>query len=227
MALDSDPLAELATALERVLPPGVAMAVEDPAAPEGGLFAVEAEAMSRAVPARRTEFAAGRRAAHRAMARLGLAPAPVAMGPDRAPVWPRGLIGSISHCEGGCAALVARMADMQAVAVDLEPDADLPDDLLPVVCSPAERAWLRDLAPARTGRMARLIFSVKECVYKLQYPLTGKIMEFSDIEVEIDLSHQRFSARLAAHGTKHAPPWTLAGRFGQAGGVMFCLSFAR
>ena len=98
MALDSDPFADLAAALARVLPPGVAVAVEDPAASAEGMFDAEARAVARAVPARRAEFAAGRRAAHRAMERLGVPAAPVAMGSDRAPVWPPGVIGSISHC---------------------------------------------------------------------------------------------------------------------------------
>lgn len=227
MALDSDPFADLAAALARVLPPGVAVAVEDPAASAEGMFDAEARAVARAVPARRAEFAAGRRAAHRAMERLGVPAAPVAMGSDRAPVWPPGVIGSISHCEGACAALVALAGDMRAVAVDLEPDTDLPADLLPIVCSPGERAWLGGLAPETAGRMARLIFSVKECVFKLQYPMTGKMLEFSDMEVDIDLSDHRFSARFVGSVGVHSPRWRPSGPFGMVSGTLFCTSFLR
>lgn len=224
MALDIGPRAELAAALEGAVPPCVAVEVEDPVAPADGMFGIEARAMARAIPARRAEFAAGRRAAHRAMARLGLSPAPVEMGPDRAPLWPRGLIGSISHCEGACAALVARAGQMRAVAVDLEPDADLPDDLVPLVCSPAERAWLNGLPHGCAGRMARLIFSAKECVYKLQYPETGNNLEFNDLEVEIDVVHQRFSARAARSDQGILATSQAEGRFGMVSGLLYCVS---
>lgn len=224
MALDSTPLAELVAALERAVPSGVVVAAEDPAAPPEGLFDAEALAMARAAPARRAEFAAGRRAAHRAMERLGLPPAPVAMGPDRAPVWPRGLIGSISHCEGACVALVAQAGTLRAVAVDVEPDADLPGELVPVVCSESERAWLSGLAPGMAGRMARLIFSAKECVYKLQFPVTGKLLEFSDMEVDIDLLHQQFSTRFTGSRGVSMTGWCPVGRFGMVHGILFSVS---
>ena len=69
--------------------------------------------MARAVPQRRREFFAGRLAAHRAMEALGHLPEPVPMGQDRAPVWPQGLVGSISHGAGACAAMYGQKGAFQ------------------------------------------------------------------------------------------------------------------
>jgi 4'-phosphopantetheinyl transferase EntD len=39
---------------------------------------------------------------------LGLPERPIPMGRDRAPVWPEGVVGSISHSDAFCLAAVAR-----------------------------------------------------------------------------------------------------------------------
>ncbi|MEZ5714965.1 MAG: 4'-phosphopantetheinyl transferase superfamily protein [Paracoccaceae bacterium] len=228
MVLDFTPLTVLHDALARVLPDGVALACTDPGAPEeeGALFAIEAAAVARAVPARRAEFAAGRLAAHRALAGLGRLPEPVAMGPDRAPVWPDGVAGSISHCEGACVALAAEAARFPSLAVDLEPDADLPEDLWPLICREDERAWLESLPEAERGRAARLIFSAKECAFKLQYPLTRRMLDFSAVAVAIEPGRGRFRVRFPDDLGAALPQLAGPGRFGRAAGFVYCLMFA-
>lgn len=74
------------------------------------------------------EFAHGRMHARIALSRLGRHGATVAMAPDRAPVWPPGLTGSISHVpvddtcgrDGLAVALAARLADCAGVGIDVE-----------------------------------------------------------------------------------------------------------
>ncbi|WP_137702263.1 4'-phosphopantetheinyl transferase family protein [Marimonas lutisalis] len=227
MALDSGVLDQLEAALGAVLPGEVAVAVEDPSAGDAGLFAAEAAAVARAVPKRRAEFAAGRRAAHRAMEALGHLAAPVTMEANRAPVWPDGLIGSISHCNGGCAALVARGADLRAVAIDLEDNTNLPREVLPMVCLPAERAWIDRLAPERRMWAARLIFSAKECAYKLQFPITRKMLDFADLQVDIDLPGRRFRARFLDHQAPFCAGETLDGQIDWHGTIIHSVMILR
>ena len=84
------------------------------------LFAQEAVAVDRAVPRRRAEFAAGRRCARAALARIGIPPAPLLRGEDREPLWPDGAVGSITHCAGYVAAAVAATEVMLSVGIDAE-----------------------------------------------------------------------------------------------------------
>lgn len=164
-------------ALAQLFPPGVAVSVVAIGAEGPPLFPEEAEAVSGAVPSRIAEFVAGRQAARRAMAALGYASAPISAGRDRAPVWPEGLSGSISHAEGIAAAAVRAGAPL---GLDLEADAELEVDLWPLICNPAE---LEALPIAYRGLAVRQAFAAKEAVYKAQYPLTGQLIGFDAVSI--------------------------------------------
>jgi 4'-phosphopantetheinyl transferase EntD len=160
-----------------LLPPVVA-AVEsiggEPATGPGLLPAEEALVRT-AGPRRRAEFAAGRACARAALAALGLPAEPVMAGRAGEPRWPAGVTGSITHCAGYRACAAARTADVAAVGIDAEPDAGLPAGLVESVADRAERAWIAGQAAA--GSVVcwdRLLFSAKEAVGKLWYPLTGQ-----------------------------------------------------
>ena len=71
------------------------------------LLPAERAALGQVVDGRRRDFAAGRHCARRALARLVGSPEPILSGPDREPVWPQGIVGSITHCDGYRAAAVA------------------------------------------------------------------------------------------------------------------------
>lgn len=186
-------LSPLAQAVAALLPPGVALASADPRAPASGLLPGEAAALARALPARRAEFAAGRRALRDAMAQLGLPPLPVPQGPDRAPLWPAGLVGAISHDDRHCLALLCRTGQpCRALGIDIEPDADLPEAVLETVCLPQERDWLATRPLPERGRLARLIFSAKECTYKCQFTISRQMLEFTDLQILPDPAAGRF-----------------------------------
>ena len=72
----------------------------DPRAVNEGLLPEERGAVAKAVPKRVAQFTAGRVCARRALAQLGnTEPVPILMGEDRAPQWPAGYVGSISHTD--------------------------------------------------------------------------------------------------------------------------------
>src|SRR5262245_27478480 len=77
--------------------------------------------VERAVAKRQAEFACGRRCARRALAMLGIENFPLVPGPHRAPLWPSGVVGSITHCTDLCAAVVARAGRIQSLGLDAEP----------------------------------------------------------------------------------------------------------
>ena len=118
----------------------VAVAVTDPRVEYPGAFPTELAEMPRAVDSRRREYVAGRVAAHRAMEKLGLSARPVLSNRSRAPSWPRGLTGSLSHNDTTCIAAVARSSQVRSLGVDVEDDDPLAPDLVDTVCTLEERA---------------------------------------------------------------------------------------
>ncbi len=162
-----------------------------------GLFPEEATLVARATEKRRREFTTGRECARGALAALGVAAAPILRGYRGAPLWPDGIVGSITHCAGYCAAAVARTQDLLTIGLDAEPNAALPGGVLELISLPAERARLRELAVAapETG-WDRLLFCAKEAVYKAWFPLTGRWLGFADADITIDATERAFTARI-------------------------------
>src|SRR5947207_7559339 len=69
---------------------------------------------------RRREFAAGRACARLALERLGRSNGPVLRGSNREPVWPDGVVGSITHTAGYCAAAVTEASCVLGLGIDAE-----------------------------------------------------------------------------------------------------------
>jgi len=151
------------------------------------LYPEELPAVERAVPKRRGEYSAGRACARAALAALGAEPGPVPRdnGDRGAPVWPKGFVGSITHCAGYRAAAVARAADILALGIDAEPAGPLPDGVLEAIHSTAEeRAALKRRTDRDPGvHWDRLLFSAKETVYKAWYPYHHRMLGFEEAEL--------------------------------------------
>jgi 4'-phosphopantetheinyl transferase EntD len=150
------------------------------------LYAEETAAVARAVQRRRAEYAAGRACARAALAALGCPPGPITRDPERgAPVWPAGVVGSITHCDGYRAAAVARAADILTLGIDAEPHGPLPEGVLKVItATAAETDSLAELGEQAPGiHWDRLMFSAKETVYKAWYPYHRRMLDFTEAEL--------------------------------------------
>ncbi|HEX3462941.1 MAG TPA: 4'-phosphopantetheinyl transferase superfamily protein [Candidatus Elarobacter sp.] len=187
---------EVAEAIGRTLPSGIVFAGGTIDGGQGALFDEEAAAVARAVPKRYREFAAGRTYARIALARLGVPPAPIPVRPDRAPRWPQGAVGSISHCAAYCGVLAARAEEYAGIGLDVELAEPLPADLVALVCSNAELDVRAELESRLGADLPKLLFVVKECAYKAYAAATGSFLDFADLEVAIDADERRFTARL-------------------------------
>lgn len=166
--------------LDDLFPPGVAAVLSlDPAA-AGPLAAAEAAATARFVPARLAEFRHGRDCARRALARLGHAAAAIPVGARREPVWPGGVVGSISHAGTAAAAAVAAAAGFRGLGIDLEDARALEPALVARIGRATE---LDGVADADAGLHARRLFAVKEAAYKALWPTLWTFLDFHDLEV--------------------------------------------
>lgn len=209
----------LSASLQALAGPDVAVAVRRSGDPAPPLWPAELDGIARAVPARLAEFQAGRAAARAAMQALGLPACAIPAGHDRAPVWPAGVVGSISHSDGICAALVARAGPVTALGLDLEPDAALDPALWPEVCTAAELARLDHLPASQRGPAARLIFSAKECSYKALYPGSRRVIGFQAMQIMADPATGTYAATLLQSVGARPAGVTLPGRFARTGGL--------
>jgi 4'-phosphopantetheinyl transferase EntD len=181
--------------LERLLPSAVTAVEAFSDLPEGELFPEEQALIARAVDKRRHEFTTGRRCARAALARLGLPARPILSGPNREPLWPPDIVGSITHCTGYRAAAVAPVSVVRTIGVDAEPNAPLPAGV--DIAVPAEREWLADFARADPSVCwDRLLFSAKESVYKAWFPLARCWLGFEEATVTVDRAAGAFTAEL-------------------------------
>lgn len=165
------------------------------------LFPVELAAIGRAVEKRRLEFTTARACAHRALELLGRSAAAVPRGARGAPRWPEGLVGSITHCAGYRACALAEASAIAAIGIDAEPHAALPDGVLEHIVVARERAWIEARMLRDPGvHWDRLVFSIKETVYKAWSPHCERALGFQDAAITLDIASRSFRAELSAPG---------------------------
>jgi enterobactin synthetase component D len=136
----------------------------------------------RSVASRQFEFLAGRAAARAALRAAGLAEPPqIAIGPDRAPLWPAGFVGSITHSAGSAWAVAARDTLLRAVGIDMERivDAALMREIGHRVMTSADMQLALPHWPAT--RLFSLVFSAKESAYKCLAAHGGGPLDFPDL----------------------------------------------
>lgn len=185
------------------LPVGIHVVERFEDASGGDLYPGEARAVAGAVESRRREFMTVRACAREALARLGVPPGPIpptGQGPpwaSRAPVWPTGIVGSMTHCAGYRAAAVAYRKQTSAIGIDAEPHERLPEGVDEVVLRADERrsaVALRDAIPEVAWD--RVVFSAKEAIFKAWYPLTGEWLGFDQCRIEVNPGDGSFIAYL-------------------------------
>ncbi|MEW9528047.1 4'-phosphopantetheinyl transferase [Microbispora sp. NPDC049125] len=205
--------------IERILPSWAACAEEFGDVPVETLFPEEMPFIAKSADVRRRTFATGRYCARTALGRLGVPPGPIPQGERGAPVWPSGTVGSITHCDGYRAAAVSLTRDAASIGIDAEPHGPLPEGVLPSIAREEEIAALRALSTREPAIHWNLIlFSAKESVYKVWFPLTGRWLDFSEASIELDVDGG-FTVQLLADDPRMGTN-RLTGRWLAAGGFI-------
>jgi enterobactin synthetase component D len=145
--------------------------------------AIGGQAAAHGTEKRRREFAVGRECATQALIDAGAREVTVGVGCDRAPLWPSGFVGSITHSNTFAWAAVAKSTDLRSIGVDSEPlfDDDALSEALPLALDEAERARLTGECFRELGTVA---FSAKESLYKCLNPCSGVFFDFADALLE-------------------------------------------
>ncbi|GAA0854234.1 4'-phosphopantetheinyl transferase [Streptosporangium amethystogenes subsp. fukuiense] len=192
--------------IEALLPCGIISSEAFDDSRPCALFLAEEAVISGAVEKRRREFTTARWCARDALGHLGYPPVPVLPGAKGAPVWPSGVVGSITHCAGYRAAAVARSGDVATLGIDAEPNKPLPSGILEVITVDEELRRVTDLLRRDPSvRWDRLLFSAKESVYKAWFPLAPlrePRLDFTEASITFDPVWGGFQARLLGEGPR-------------------------
>lgn len=133
--------------------------------------------VANAVDERIAEFRAGRHCAREALRRLGREPVAI-LAANRAPIWPEGVVGAITHCRGYCGAVVAPSFVASGIGFDAQRQNDVSAETWRLVASPVERA---SKLPEAWRTVA---FCAKEALYKAQYSITRSWLGFEEVYIE-------------------------------------------
>lgn len=138
--------------------------------------------IQRAVAKRQAEYLAGRLCARAALQANGAAAVVPGTDEERAPVWPEGFCGSITHGDGWAAAVVARSSDWRGLGLDVENrlDSARAQRLAAEILTPDE---LARLDPEQVALQVTLTFSLKESLFKALFPLVRQRFYFEHAEL--------------------------------------------
>lgn len=158
------------------------------------LTQAEVATLQRALPKRKNEYSTGRWLAHRALKELQRPTTNLLSGQHREPLWPQGTIGSIAHSERHAVVLVSSNPQLAGLGVDLELMGRLDEGLVGSILTERERLRRRNIDPT-------LIFSAKEAVYKLLFPILREYVDFHDVELLIDPEKHTFTVRYVGNSS--------------------------
>lgn len=136
-------------------------------------------------PNRHADFSAGRYCAKKALEQIGIENVVIPIGKAREPIWPEGIVGSISHCESLTGAIVSRKENHISLGLDIEEIGRVTVDLWPYVFTNREIEYINTLPLDQQELISTSIFSLKEAFYKFQFPITNLFLDFLDVEVQI------------------------------------------
>ncbi|WP_341661545.1 4'-phosphopantetheinyl transferase superfamily protein [Vibrio sp.] len=172
--------------------------------------------LGKAVDKRCAEYLAGRIVARKAIERINGTTPQIGTHKDRSPIWPQGLIGSITHSDGVVIAAVAEQKHHRLLGIDFEHwmSAQLADELCDQLLDQSEKQLLlqSDLA---FERGVTLIFSLKESLYKALYPHVNTFFGFDEARVRsIDTTNGAFIIELLTCFDKdYQQGWSTEGYF--------------
>lgn len=159
-----------------------------------------------AVVKRRAEYLAGRYATRQLLQEVGCNEV-VAAGSDRAPIWPAGWLGSISHTETLAIAILAPHHFSMGLGVDIETfRPEIMWEIATAFTTPNERDILAASGlPFETALL--IVFSAKESLFKALYPLVQKMFGFEAAKLcELDVYNNRFTMELTRQLTPNFRP---------------------
>lgn len=158
------------------------------------LLHAEREYVDAANAKRCGEFAIGRYCARLALGHLGLPPKPILRDENGAPIWPEGILGSISHTRGLTVAIVVAEKLGKGVGVDAEYiRGRFPPDVFATIGTAREKDLISRHPEPTRDRLRYAIFSAKESVFKCLYGAFKERWPLEAIDIHVDAGLNSFT----------------------------------
>lgn len=145
----------------------------------------ELEIVKKAGRARRMEFSTGRYVSRCLLTGIGLKESPILRDESGYPLWPDGVVGSISHKNMVCLVVLSRSDQYTSLGADIELVEPLDQGVWSVFTTAVELSYLTSQGISE-AESVNIIFSVKEALYKCAYPL---FKESTSTFVEEEISY--------------------------------------
>jgi 4'-phosphopantetheinyl transferase EntD len=132
------------------------------------------------------DFSTGRYCARAALKPFGFGAFEILKGADKEPLWPPGIVGSISHAEGLVGAVVADARNVLSIGLDIENLGRVKDEMWYLLFTENEQAFLKGFEVIERIFQTTLLFSLKESFYKFQFPFSKTFLNFTDVEIYLE-----------------------------------------
>jgi len=177
--------------LTKLFPRGVRCVFSERLPATADLLGPKRDLTQRMSSKRFSDFLHGRYCAIAALGQLGRRKVAIGQGRDREPLWPSGIIGSISHGGNYAAAAVAESHRFSGIGSGIEDCLPLDRNMVHLVCRSSEIADLTSVE--EIAERGKLLFCIKEIIYKCIWPSVQCFIEFREVEVELNASGNEFS----------------------------------
>ncbi len=146
---------------------------------------------------RLADFSSGRLSVKSALLELNIRNFPLLINSNRSPAWPNSVVGSISHSKNICIAAVNFNINSKALGIDIETTNPLNTEVLPLICNQSEILHLNSLAKNGFGDSftnAKIIFSIKESIFKCLNPHLGCWIDFKEMLITLNPQNKSYLA---------------------------------
>jgi|GEM_PF-1698922 len=136
------------------------------------------------LPERQKEFFTARWCAGKCLNMLGLDGHPsILTGKNGEPLWPEGVTGSISHSKGAFCASAALISNYSSLGIDIESIGNkISDDAFRLIVNNDETDWMSRIHD-NIDFFKLIVFSAKESLFKLLFPLVKKRFYFNAVSI--------------------------------------------
>ncbi|GAB1268690.1 4'-phosphopantetheinyl transferase [Aurantivibrio infirmus] len=157
------------------------------------------EKMSRAVPKRKAEYIAGRYCARKSLGAINISDQAVGTSEERAPVWPEGVVGSITHSAGFASAVVAKAEEIRGIGIDSEKciKEKTANNIRSHILTERETFGDNPHVANNDRLYLTVVFSAKESIYKCLNPIVKQFFDFKHAVIKFDVDRKnQFSFEL-------------------------------
>lgn len=140
--------------------------------------------LQKSVLKRRSEYFAGRYCAINSLRRFSVETSFIDTGINREPLWPEGLIGSISHCSNRAVAVVERASRFLGIGIDIEDKVNnkTMNNIQGQILN-ADEAEIISYNAEQKAILFTMAFSLKEAFFKAAYSTVGRYFGFDAVSI--------------------------------------------